>query len=194
MILTTARLILRPWQEEDARQLFLYAKDPDVGPNAGWRPHPNAAFSRDIIRTVLSCSENYAVCLRTDNKPIGCIGLKLTGQTDMTDCPDECELGFWVGKPFWGQGLIPEAGEALLRRAFVELGMRAVWCGCYDGNERSARVQEKLGFSYHHFTPEVDVPQLGCKRAGHVRLLTREQWQSRLTDVGADRQTQPFPS
>ena len=62
----------------------------------------------------------------------------------MTDKDDECELGYWIGKPFWGQGLIPEAAKELLRYAFEDLGMRAVWCGYYEGNEKSRRVQETL--------------------------------------------------
>ena len=42
MILMTKRLILRPWMETDAENLFVYAGDPDVGPAAGWPPHKNA--------------------------------------------------------------------------------------------------------------------------------------------------------
>ena len=63
MILETARLILRPWEESDAEELYRYAKDPAVGPIAGWEPHPSPEYSREIIRTVLSAPENYAVVL-----------------------------------------------------------------------------------------------------------------------------------
>lgn len=117
MIIETERLILRPWQESDAEDLYTYAKDPEVGPPAGWPPHTSVENSREIINTVLSRSETYAVCLK-DGKPIGSVGLHLNGSTDMTDRDDECELGYWIGKPFWGQGLIPEAARELLRYAF----------------------------------------------------------------------------
>lgn len=60
----------------------------------------------------------------------------------------EAEIGYWIGVPFWGQGLIPEAVRALLARCFEELGCEAVWCGYYDGNDKSRRVQEKCGFLY----------------------------------------------
>ena len=175
-MLETKRLILRPWEEKDAAQLYEYAKDPEVGPPAGWPPHESVENSREIIIRFLSAPETYAVCLK-DGTPIGSIGLKLKGSTDMTDREDECELGYWIGKPFWGQGLIPEAGRALLRHAFEELGMRAVWCGYYEGNEKSRRVQEKLGFQYRYTTHDLDVALMGEKRTGHTNLLTKERWQ-----------------
>ena len=175
-MLKTTRLILRPWRDRDAEDLYEYAKDPDVGYPAGWPAHTSVENSRQIIRTVLSAPETYAVCLK-DGRAIGSVGLKQKGHTDMTDREDECELGYWIGKPFWGQGLIPEACRELLRHAFEDLKMQAVWCGYYDGNEKSYRVQQKLGFQYHHTTENLDVPLLGEKRTGHASILTRAQWE-----------------
>ncbi len=176
MLIRTQRLLLRPWREEDAGDLYKYAKDPDVGYPAGWPAHSNEAHSLQIIRTVLSVPETYAVCLKEDERPIGCIGLQMGEATDMTDRDDECELGYWLGKPFWGEGIIPEAGAALLRHAFLDLGMGTVWCGHYHGNKKSRRVMEKLGFLYHHTTEGLELPLLGETRTGHVTLLTRKDW------------------
>lgn len=176
MILETERLILRPWLEDDAEELYKYASDPDVGPPAGWPPHTSVDNSREIIRNVLSRQETYAVCLK-EGTPIGSIGLHLNGHTDMTERDDECELGYWIGKPFWGQGLIPEASRELLRHAFEQLGMRAVWCGYYDGNEKSRKVQTKLGFVYQHKTEGLEVSLMNEIRTGHCNLMTRERWQ-----------------
>lgn len=175
----TERLILRRWKEEDAEDLYTWARVPEVGPIAGWPPHRSAEESREIIRTVLSAPEAYAVCRKTDGRAVGSIQLKLNGHTDFTDRDDECELGFWIGKPFWGQGLIPEAAQALLRRAFEDLGMRKVWCAYYDGNEKSKRVQEKLGFRYQWTTEGLDVPLMHETRTGHVNLMTKEDWASK---------------
>ena len=174
-MLETERLILRPWREEDAEDLYEFAKDPEIGPPAGWPPHTDVKNSCQIIRNVLCAPETYAVCLK-NGKAIGSVGLKLKGSTDMTDREDECELGYWLGKPYWGQGLIPEAAKELLRYAFEELGMRAVWCGYYEGNEKSRRVQEKLGFEYRYTTEGLDVPLMHEKRTGHTSLLTAEKW------------------
>ena len=178
MVLETKHLILRPWQDSDAENLYEYARDPDIGLPAGWPPHTSVENSRQIIKSILSVPETYAVCTK-DNKAIGSIGLKLKGNTDMTDREDECELGYWLGKPFWGQGFIPEAGAELLRHAFEDLGMRAVWCGYYDGNLKSKRVQEKLGFVYRYTTEGLELPLLGETRTGHTQLLMKENWEQR---------------
>ena len=176
-MIITERLILRPWNEKDAESLYEYAKDPDVGYPAGWPAHTSVENSRDIIKNVLSAPETYAVCLKEDNKAIGSIGLKTGEATDMTDKEDECELGYWIGKPFWGQGIIPEAARALISHAFENLEMNVIWCGYYDGNEKSKRVQEKCGFTYHHRTEEAEVPLLSEVRVGHVTKLSKEDWE-----------------
>ena len=177
MILETDRLILRPWREDDAENLYKYAADPDIGPPAGWPAHTDAENSRDVIKNVLSKPETYAVCLK-DGSPIGSIGLKFNDDTDMTDRDDECELGYWIGKPFWGQGLIPEASRRLLKHAFETLKVTSVWCGYYDGNLKSRRVQEKLGFVYHHTTPNIKVTLVNEIRTGHVMLMTKQRWKA----------------
>ena len=176
MILHTDRLILRNWNETDKEAMYTYASDPEVGPSAGWPPHKSVEESLSVIQNVLSGPESYAICLKGTDKPIGCIDLKMKDRTDLTDRDDECEMGYWLGKPFWGRGIMPEAARELLRHAFEDLGMQKVWCGYYDGNEKSKRVQEKVGFRYQWTTPDVDVPLMGEKRIGHVNCMTRIDW------------------
>ena len=144
--LYTDRLILRKWEESDAESMYELCKDPDIGPIAGWPPHQSVEDSRNIIRNALNGAEAYAICLKEDNKAIGCIELKLYGgnMNDLAQNYDECELGYWLGKPYWGQGIMPEAGRELLRHAFEDVEFEKVWCGYYDGNNKSKRVQEKL--------------------------------------------------
>ncbi len=175
-MITTERLILRKWTEADADSLFEYAKDPEVGPIAGWPPHKSVEESLNVIKNVFNGAECYAVCENGKGIAIGAIELILNGRTDMTRRDDECELGYWIGRPFWGKGYIPEAARALLRHGFEDLGMRAVWCGYYDGNIKSKRVQEKLGFVFHHTFSETPVPLLNEVRACHTNIMTREHW------------------
>jgi len=183
-MLETERLLLRRWEESDAEDLYKYASNPDVGPIAGWPPHQSVEESLDVIKNVLSGKEAYAICLKEDGKPIGAIELKLNGHTDMTKKDDECELGYWLGKPFWGKGLMPEAAREMLRHAFEDIGMSKVWCGYYEGNTKSKRVQEKVGFKYQWTTEGVDVPLMHEKRIGHVSCLTKDRWLwSRLHDA-----------
>ena len=173
MIIETERLILRPGCEDDAEELYMYASDPDVGPPAGWPAHTSADNSREIIRTVLSAPDTFAVCLKENGKPIGSIGFH---RNDLAEHDDEYELGYWIGKPFWGQGLIPEASREMLRYAFEDLGMNRIWCGYYDGNEKSRRVQQKLGFVYQRATCGIEVSLLGEIRTGHSNLMTKERY------------------
>ena len=174
MVLETARLILRPWEEADAQECYRYAKDPRIGPIAGWPVHTSVENTRQIIRDVLSAPEIYAVVWRETGLPIGSAGLHF--HNDLATRDDECELGYWLGVPYWGRGIIPEAARELLRHAFEDLRLARVWCGYYDGNEKSKRVQEKLGFRYQWTSRDVPVPRMGETRVGHVNLLTREEW------------------
>ena len=176
MPIETKRLLLRPWECSDAEALYLCAKDPRVGPAAGWPPHKSPEESEAIIRTVFSSPETYAVVLRQTGCPGGCIGLLWGDRANRPRAPGEAELGYWVGVPYWGQGLIPEGVEALLRRCFLELNCTGLWCGYYDGNQKSQRVQEKCGFVYQ-YSRTVPVPLLGERRTEHVSYLSRVRWE-----------------
>lgn len=180
MVLKTKRLLLRPWEETDAEECYRYAKDPQVGPIAGWPIHTSAEESRRIIREVLSAPETFAIVWKESGLPVGSISLKMGDATDMTDEEDECEIGYWLGVPYWGRGIMPEAVEEMLRHAFRDCGMKKVWCGYYDGNDKSRRVQEKCGFRYQRTTEDVDVPLMHEKRTGHSTCLTKEEWEAGL--------------
>ena len=176
-MLKTERLLLRKWQESDAESLFEYAKNPEIGPIAGWQPHKSVEESLQVIRNVLNGAESYAICEKENGKAIGAIELILNGHTDMTDRDDECELGYWLGQPFWGRGYVPEAVREIQRHGFEDIGMRTIWCGYYDGNQKSKRLQEKVGFVYHHTCENVPVPLLNETRVGHTNRMTKEQWE-----------------
>lgn len=179
MKLSTERLILRPWEKKDAESLYKHAKNPDVGPIAGWPPHKNIDESREVIKNVFSGEECYAVCLKTDNIAIGCIELKVGYDSVLTKKDDECELGYWLGQEFWGRGIIPEAARELIRRGFEDLNMSHIWCAYYDGNIKSKRVQKKLGFTYYKTYDSVPVPLMGEERRGHINYMTRKEWQKK---------------
>ena len=180
MELQTKRLLLRAWKESDAEALYKYAQNPNVGPIAGWAPHTSVENSREIIKTVLSAPETYAVVLKETGEAVGSVGI-MTARSEiksaqMTD--NECEIGYWIGEPYWGQGLIPEAVNELLRYAFEDLGKTTVWCGYYDGNEKSKRVQEKCGFVYSHTEVNKPVPLLNEVRTEHFTKISQQEWRT----------------
>ncbi len=176
MELETQRLLLRPWAESDAQRLYEYARDPRVGPVAGWHAHTSVENSLSIIRQVLSVPETYAVCLKPSRDPIGCVGLTIGKASNLKLSEQEGEIGYWLGVPFWGQGLIPEACQAVITHAFVDLQLETLWCGYFDGNIKSKRVQEKCGFSYHHTIPNLLWQLTGDIRTEHVTCLPKEVW------------------
>ena len=182
MTIETARLLLRPWEETDAEVLYRYAKDPAVGPAAGWPVHTSVENSREIIRTVLSEPETYAVVLRETGEPVGSVGIMPPGKGSGGNPERELEIGYWIGVPYWGRGLIPEAVEALLRRCFLDFGCDGVFCGYFEGNEKSRRVQEKCGFLSHH-TAAGALGFPGEERAEHFTYLSRDRWMERAGDT-----------
>ena len=174
MILETQRLILRPFRESDAGDVFELARDPLVGPAAGWQPHKSVEDSRRIIGSVLSAENTFAVVDKQSGRVIGSIGVQ-SANVGHSVPADQPELGYWIGVPYWGRGLIPEAAKAILAYCFDALQTSAVWCGYYEGNDKSKRVQEKCGFKPSH-SIEMEVPLLHTRRLCHFTRLTREQY------------------
>ena len=184
--ITTPRLILRPWAESDAEALYRFARDPLVGPPAGWPPHTSVENSREIIRGVLSARETYAMVLRYDTTdsvsgevisagtPVGSVGIMFKGCGSYPHMKQtEAEIGYWVALPLWGRGLVPEAVKAIQARCFGELSLDGLWCGYYEGNEKSRRVQEKCGFT-PRCAMEIPPHPLNGATKEYFTYLTRE--------------------
>ncbi len=178
MVLETERLILRPWEESDAGSLYAYAKDDRIGPIAGWATHTSVENSLEIIRKVLSEPEIYAVCLKGDNIAIGSIGLMIGDKSNIGLPITEGEIGYWIGVPFWGQGLIPEATREIICHAFADQHLDTLWCGYFEGNEKSRRAQEKCGFSYHHTERDIHWKEMDDIRTEHITRLTKDEWRN----------------
>ena len=180
MILETRRLRLRPFRDDDAADVYDYARDPRVGPIAGWQPHTSVEESREIIRTVFSAPGVFAMELKETGRVIGSVGFVGNHPAgDLPDCPDN-EVGYALSPAFWGRGLMPEAVEAVLRYGFTALELQRIWCGHYAGNWRSKRTMEKCGFRYQFARTEF-VRLMGETRQSYFYLLTKESWRERLS-------------
>lgn len=145
MKLKTERLVLRPVTPKDVDDIYEYSRDPDVGPNAGWKPHEDVDETLDIMHNVfLGKDDTFAIVLRETKKLIGTIGL--------VDDPKRTysgsrAIGYAIGKPYWGKGLMAEAVTEMLRYGFDDLGLKLVTAYCYPHNNRSQRVLVKNGFT-----------------------------------------------
>ena len=147
MILETNRLILRPWEEEDARWLYFYARNHEVGLSGGWPPHKSEEESLFVIQTTFSKPETYAVVYK--DRPIGCVNLYLYPDGNYYWGEGNAELGFWVGRPFWGHGMASEACKRLLQHGFDDLNLKTIFAIYRLKNKRSKAVLKKLGFKRH---------------------------------------------
>ena len=146
--LNSERLILRNWQESDSSDLYEYAKSELVGPNAGWKPHQNEEESKEIIKMFIKNNDSYAIVLKSENKVIGSIGLHHRKPDETLNDLKEREIGYVLNPNYWGKGFIPEAVNCLLNYGFNELNLDLIWCGHFDFNNNSKRVNEKCGFNY----------------------------------------------
>lgn len=154
MILKTKRLILRPWEEKDAKWLFLHAKNPNVGPKAGWAPHQSQEESLEIIQTIFSKHETYAIVFK--KRPIGCIVLYVYPDGNYYWGEGNGEIGFWIGEQFWGKKIAIEASKKLLEHGFKDLNLKTIFATHQKNNKQSAKVLKKLGFKFHDKVVNID--------------------------------------
>ena len=123
MAIETKRLRFRPWTEADAEALFKYASDPDVGPRAGWPPHTSVEDSLSVIRTFFANDHTWALVLKETGEPVGCMGYYIHGESNIGIGENDAELGYWIAKPYWNQGLCTEALRAMIDYCFNKKGV-----------------------------------------------------------------------
>ncbi|MGH6735342.1 MAG: GNAT family N-acetyltransferase [Methyloceanibacter sp.] len=136
----TERLALRPLGAADAVRLSALAGDYDVASMTGTVPHPySESQAAEWIASVKAGEEGVVFGIFRDDELIGCTGYRAFGD-------DHAELGYWIGKPYWGQGYATEAVGALIGYAFDANGFDYLKAGHFTDNPASERVIRKLGF------------------------------------------------
>jgi len=152
------RILLRQWHEEDAEALFRLASDPEVGPRSGWMPHRSVEESRTVIRSIFHNGHTWAIeehrlpgsgtiaGHQPDCTIVGCICYYPCGESNIEIGPDDAEVGYWVGHPYWNLGFATEALQLLVGYCFREKGFRTLWADHLESNPASGRVLTKCGF------------------------------------------------
>ena len=175
----TQRLVLRPWKETDAEALYELARDPQIGPSAGWRPHVSKANSLKVLREVLIKPGEYAIIEKTTGAIIGSIGVIPSQRSIIGGLQEEdLTIGFWIGRDRWDQGFATEAAGAVLNEAFSDSKISNVWASSFEGNHRSERVQQKLGMEYK-FSEFIGHPLLHEACMINVSCISREKYQQK---------------
>jgi|LFRM01.2.fsa_nt_gb ribosomal-protein-alanine N-acetyltransferase len=162
LVLETPRLILRPFKVEDYKDVFDYASDKDVGPMAGWEPHKTLDDSKLIVDMFIQ--EKKVLAIEYKNKVIGSIGLE---ELSHDPYPSHLgrEIGFVIGKEYWGQGLTLEALTEVVRYCFDVLNFEYLIANHYDFNHQSKRVIEKCGFKF------LETEVLSSKIHGDIKVM-----------------------
>jgi ribosomal-protein-alanine N-acetyltransferase len=146
--LQTPRLILRRMTLDDAEAMFAYASDPQVTRNLAWETHRTLVDSLAFLQASL---EQYR---KGEVAPWGIVLVEtgtLTGTIGYMDWDPRharAEVGYAIGRRYWGRGLMTEALRAVLHFGFRRMYLNRVQALCYPENRASARVMEKVGMRY----------------------------------------------
>ena len=179
----TDRLILETWTPKDAPALYAYAKNPNVGPNAGWKPHADVRESKRIIKTIFSAKDTWKIVWKENGEVIGSIGLD--DDRRRPGIPSR-ELGYSLAEPYWGRGIMTEAGKAVLRYGFENLHLAIISIQTAVSNARSQSVIRKLGFHPEGMERMCYRIYDGTTVDEYVFSMLRSEWESLYLDPDAD--------
>ena len=148
LILKTERLILRPWRPADLQDFYEYASVDGVGQMAGWKPHSNIEESKAILSHFIEGKHVFA--LEHLGKVIGSLGVEKYNENHYTELAplQGREIGYVLSRAYWGQGLMPEAVNAVIQWLFNTVELDFILVGHFNWNNQSKRVVEKCGFQY----------------------------------------------
>lgn len=171
-VLETKRLIMRPPHREDAEDLAFIANDRAIAEMTSRMPYP---YSTNDANAFIEGFENgnnegciYAITVTDTGRLIG------MGSVEKRNRFGALEIGYWLGKPYWGKGFATEAASALVDLAFRVTDTDKVLAACRTNNPASRRVLEKQGFQFQ------GLDEMDTRAAGRVPIerhgLEREVW------------------
>ena len=172
--LETDRLILRTWERRDAPDLYEYARNPNVGPAAGWKPHESVGESKAIIDEIFRANTTWAIESKETGRVIGSVGLE----------PDKIrtninsrELGYSLSEDHWGRGIMTEAAGRVIQYAFEEMDLKVLMIRTSETNLRSQGVIRKCGFTYEGTLRRAYRIYDGTLREVRVYSMLREEYE-----------------
>jgi len=172
-IIETERLYLSPFQESDAADMYEYAKNPNVGPIAGWAPHKSVEDTLEIIHAWFMQPYAWTIRLKGEDKMIGAIALE--HDKYRPDAKSK-EIGYSLSEDHWGKGIMTEAAKAVMEFGFKELDLEIIGICTGETNKRSQRVIEKCGFKYEGTIRKTYEIYDGTLRDSLVFSILREEY------------------
>lgn len=147
--LHTNRLILRKFRLEDGEAMYQnWASDDHVTRFLTWPTHPNADVTRMLLGYWVKNYEkqdyyNWGIELKETGELIGNISV-----VQINEEISAATLGYCMGRKWWGKGIMPEAGKAVIRYLFEEAGFNRIAATHDKNNPNSGRVMQKIGMRY----------------------------------------------
>lgn len=137
---------VRSFRPGDEASLAANANNRSIWRNLRDRfPHPyTEADATAFIEYAATADPECHFAITIDDRVVGGVGFHL--QTDVSRL--SAEFGYWLGEPFWGQGIATEVALAMVDYGFEAYGLRRIYATVYGWNPGSARVLEKAGFEY----------------------------------------------
>ncbi len=178
-VLETERLILRPYRAEDAEAMFRnWASSETVTRYLTWPPHRDAAITAQLIGLWVSEYEtpanyHWGIELKEAGEVIGDLAVVQMDERALIG-----ELGWCLGEKWWGRGIMPEAGQAVLKYLFETVGFNRIEARHDAVNTKSGRVMQKLGMQYEGINRQAGWNNQGiCDIARYAILL--QEWMKR---------------
>lgn len=150
----TERLVLRPFAENDLDDFFECCRNPNLGNNAGWKPHETREEAEEVLHSVFMNQEGiWGIELKETNRIIGSVGIIPDPKREN---PASRMLGYWLKETHWGKGLMSEAVSAILEYAFTTMNLNLISANCYPHNIRSRRLLTSKNFVYEGILHEAE--------------------------------------
>jgi ribosomal-protein-alanine N-acetyltransferase len=177
--LGTTRLILRPLRLADAADVLAYAGDPEVSRFMSWEMHRSIDDSQDFLLWVMECYSHHeegpwGLEERSSGRLIGTCGLH-----DVVPADRRAELGYTLARPYWNQGYMTEAVEAVLKFAFLRLDLNRIQAVCVPENLASERVMQKVGMTYEGTLRDYRLIK-GMLRRMKMHSILRREYERRV--------------
>lgn len=178
--LETERLVLRRFEIGDAGAMFRnWACDPEVTKFLTWSPYSSEETADRVLAEWIRNYERpdwyqWAIEWKASGEPIGSISV-----VRMDESIDECELGWCVGRPWWGMGVMTEAAGAVTRFLFDAVGANRVAARHAVENPRSGRVMQKLGMRREGTLRQASRSNQGLEDVVQYAILAEDRGKSR---------------
>ena len=172
----TERLILRRVTAEDAQDMYRnWASDPEVTKYLTWPTHASADISAKVLNEWIPQYEqgdffNWVIVYKENGEAVGNISV-----VKINEAIDAADIGYCLGRMYWGRGIMPEALRAVINYLFEQADLNRIAAAHDVNNPKSGRVMEKAGMQYEGILRQAGKNNQGiCDEVWHSIL--RSEW------------------